>query len=114
VLRAECDAALVAAAALPSAIRDALSDAIAERDPQAEIELDVACPACRTAFSVVFDTAAFFLQELDGRAAQLVQDVHTLAWHYHWSERDILRMPRRRRARYLELVAEAAARARVR
>jgi hypothetical protein len=87
---------------------------MADRDPQAEIELDLACPVCNTAFSVVFDTAEFFLQELDQRAAQLTQDVHTLAWHYHWSERDILQLPRRRRARYLELIAGAIARARAR
>jgi hypothetical protein len=52
----------------------------------------------------------FFLQELDERAAQLTQEVHTLALHYHWSEREIMQMPRRRRTRYLELVSGAVAR----
>ena len=108
------DGEVVTADALVPAVRDALSAAMAERDPQAEIELELACPSCNTAFSIVFDTAMFFLQELDARAAQLTHEVHMLAWHYHWSEREILQMPRQRRLRYLELVADAAARARVR
>jgi hypothetical protein len=87
---------------------------MAERDPQAEIELELACPACGSAFSVVFDTATFFLQELDARAKGLMQEVHTLAWHYHWSERDILQMPRQRRARYLELLSQSIAHTRAR
>jgi hypothetical protein len=98
---------------LPS-VRSAISAAMSEHDPQAEIELDLTCPSCGTAFSVVFDTAMFLLQELDQRGSQLMQDVHTLAWHYHWSERDILGMSRRRRSRYLGLVGDAVARGRTR
>jgi hypothetical protein len=70
--------------------------------------LNLECPVCGGAFAVVFDTASFLLQELDERASRLVHEVHTLAVHYHWSERDILQMPHRRRARYLELVSSKA------
>lgn len=112
VLRAERDGAAIAAGELPAGAREALGGAMAVRDPQAELELELTCPACRAEFSVVFDAAAFFLQELDERGERLLQEVHTLAWHYHWSERDILRLPARRRARYLELVADAVARTR--
>jgi hypothetical protein len=93
---------------LAPAVVDAIADAMAERDPQAEIELNLECPVCGGAFAVVFDTASFLLQELDERASRLVHEVHTLALHYHWSERDILQMPHRRRARYLELVSSKA------
>ncbi|HEY3258079.1 MAG TPA: hypothetical protein VGJ64_04430 [Gemmatimonadaceae bacterium] len=110
VVRALRDHNIVSVDALAPVVRDAISAAMAERDPQAEIELELECPACGTAFSIVFDTAMFFLQELDERAAQLTQEVHTLALHYHWSEREIMQMPRRRRTRYLELVSGAVAR----
>ena len=63
---------------------------------------------------MIFDTATFFLQELDARAAHLMREVHTLAWYYHWSEREIVKMSRHRRAQYLELIAEAVVRARPR
>lgn len=114
VLRATRDESPASVEALTPDVRSAIAAKMVERDPQAEIELDLACPSCNTAFSIVFDTAMFFLQELDERAAQLMQDVHSLASHYHWSEREILRMPRGRRTRYLELVADATARARAR
>ncbi|MGH7392800.1 MAG: DUF6760 family protein [Candidatus Rokuibacteriota bacterium] len=37
----------------------------------------------------------------------LYRDVHALAWHYHWSEREILTLPREKRRRYLGLLAQA-------
>jgi hypothetical protein len=114
VTRTLRDGVDVPAHALDPAVRDAVAAAMAEHDPQAEIELDLACPACGAAFAIVFDTAMFFLQELDQRALQLTREVHALASTYHWSEHDILRMPRRRRSVYLDLIADAAARARAR
>ena len=113
VVRAVRSGEEIDVARLPLTVRDAVADAMAQRDPQAEIELDLTCPACGSAFSLVFDTATFFLQELDERATRLMHEVHTLATHYHWSEHDILRLPARRRSFYLELITEAA-RARVR
>jgi hypothetical protein len=95
---------------LPDEARSAIASAMRESDPQAELELDLTCPACDGAFSVVLDAAAFFLQELDERAAQLFREVHVLASHYHWEECEILRMPASRRERYLELIAESAVR----
>jgi hypothetical protein len=35
----------------------------------------------------------------------LYEEVHHLAFHYHWSEREILDMPRAKRRRYLALLA---------
>ena len=37
---------------------------------------------------------------------RLYTEVHHLALHYHWSERDILALPRGRRQRYLGLLVE--------
>jgi hypothetical protein len=36
---------------------------------------------------------------------RLYEEVHVLATHYHWSESDILALPRRKRLRYLDLIA---------
>lgn len=88
-------------------MRAAIAAAMAERDPQAEIELDLTCPSCSTAFSIVFDTASFLLQELDARASAIFEEVHALAFHYHWSEREILAMAPSRRERYIALLADA-------
>ena len=80
-----------------------------DRDPQAEIELDMRCPACERSFTALFDAATFVTRELEDRAAHVLREVHALALTYHWSEAEILRMPAQRRARYLELASESRA-----
>ncbi len=35
----------------------------------------------------------------------LYEEIHHLAFHYHWAERDILDMSRAKRRRYLTLLA---------
>jgi hypothetical protein len=86
---------------------DELSSLMRHLDPQAEIRLDMSCPACTERFGVVFDIADYLFRELAARAADLEREVHELALHYHWSEADILRLTHRKRRRYLELVAES-------
>jgi hypothetical protein len=98
---------VIAGDRLDAGARDLIATAMAERDPQAEIELDLGCPSCGTPFAVVLDTPAFLLQELDARAARLLEEVHALAFHYHWSEHEILAMAPTRRERYLTLLADA-------
>jgi hypothetical protein len=49
-----------------------------------------------------FDVQAFCLTELRNQAAFLYEDVHLLAQCYHWTEADILALPRHRRAHYAE------------
>jgi hypothetical protein len=82
-----------------------LAAAMADRDPQAELVLELTCPDCSHPFHILFDAGSFFLQELESQAAQLLLDVHTLAFHYHWAERDILAMHPGRRESYLRLLA---------
>lgn len=87
-----------------------LSAAMADLDPQAEIDLELTCPACNASFETVFDATTFLLADLDARIERLYREVHTVALHYHWSEQDILGMSRARRQRYLGLIADARAR----
>src|SRR6266536_530602 len=85
-----------------------LSPVMAELDPQAELVLTLACPACGDEFEVPFDAGDFLARELAG-ARDLERDVHRLALHYHWSEPEILALTVDRRRRYLELLAEELA-----
>ncbi|MEO6998479.1 MAG: hypothetical protein ABI112_10380 [Terracoccus sp.] len=82
---------------------------LAELDPQAEIELELECSECGLPFEVLFDAGTFLLQEVDEQADQLLADVHLLALHYHWGEREILSMSSDRRSRYLDLVTATLA-----
>ncbi len=93
--------------ALPHAVLAALPGLMAELDPQAEICLDLVCPSCGAGFPALFDTAAYFFRELSGGRNALYEEVHILAWNYHWSEAEIMGLTRRKRRRYLELLAAA-------
>lgn len=94
---------------LPPPAARALALLMAELDPQAEVRLNLTCPACGARFTAPFDTAQYFYQEISGAGGNLYREVHLLAFHYHWSEAEILGMTGRKRRRYLDLLAEALA-----
>lgn len=77
---------------------------LAQADPQAEILLDLQCPACGHPWQMMFDIVAYLWAELSNRAKRLLIDVHQLARTYGWSEQDILAMSSTRRQYYLELI----------
>jgi hypothetical protein len=93
----------------PPIVARQLPAIMAELDPQAELVLNLSCPVCGLAFSVLFDTATFFFQELADHMRHLFREVHLLAYYYHWSEAEIMGMTASKRRRYLELLAEALA-----
>ena len=77
---------------------------MAAADPQGEVELALACPACGHGWPAAFDILSFFWTELDAWARLLLREVHLLASTYHWRERDILELTPWRRRAYLELL----------
>ncbi len=72
-------------------------------DPAADLELAMTCGACGHAWQTSLDVGALVWEEIDGRAAAVLGDVHRLALAYGWSERAILALSPQRRAAYLEL-----------
>jgi len=89
---------------LPPEALNAVAERLAEADPQADIQLDVACSCCGERWKSAFDIAAFFWSEIDAWACRILREVHTLASAYGWSERDILALTPARRQFYLEMV----------
>jgi hypothetical protein len=80
---------------------DAALDAVA---PQLATTLSTACTECGAAHTLeldAYDMAAPVPQ-------QLYCDVHALALRYHWSEDQILQLPRERRRLYLDLIDQAS------
>ena len=104
VLAAERDGVAAEPADLPEAVVRELAQRMAERDPQAEILLDLVCPACDRRWQAPFDIVLFFWEEIVAAARRLLRDVHALARAYGWREADVLAMSARRRQAYLELV----------
>lgn len=98
----------VGATELPDAVREALERTLLDADPLGEVLVEVACPACKTAFVVDLDVAGFVWAEVRARAGSLLREVHMLARAYGWTEEEVLALGERRRAAYLELAEELA------
>ena len=77
--------------------------ALDEVAPQATTEALATCPECSLQNAVALNPYAV----LDALSDSIVEEVHTLAWHYHWSEQAILDLPRSRRRQYLALIERA-------
>jgi hypothetical protein len=90
-----------------SADREAIGDAMEELAPQVDLELDLVCPDCGDQFLAPFDTTVFFLNEMRINSGQLLREIHSLAFYYHWSQAEILGLRRDRRRTYLGLLSEA-------
>jgi hypothetical protein len=95
----------VALEGLPEELVAAAGEAMAVRDPQADVRLDLVCPACRHRWQAPFDIGEFLWGELHARAQRLISEVHSLALAYGWSEAEILDIPAQRRRLYLELLS---------
>lgn len=104
LITANHDSQPVTADDLPLEVVEAIESAMETADPQANIQLNVSCPACGSSYAQTLDIVSFFWSELSSWAAHLLYDVHRLASAYGWSERDILSMSSRRRRFYLDLI----------
>ncbi len=74
--------------------------------PAVELEMAAHCPQCERPFAVPFDLQDYVLGELRTSRELLYREVHYLAYHYHWSEREILEMPREKRRHYIGVLAD--------
>lgn len=90
--------------------RSQLEDEMGRLAPRVEIELEAQCPECKRTFETPFDFTTYFFDELKTTTGALEREVHFLAWHYHWSERDILSMTRKKRRRYVALLQKEVGR----
>lgn len=91
--------------ALPTAIKDRITAAALEADPQAEILLDLNCPACQHHWQSALDIGRLFWLEISARAQRLLMEVHCLAKAYGWTEAETLKLSPARRAVYLQMVS---------
>jgi len=90
--------------ALPAPTRHTIALALAEGGRAPELVFLAHCPTCRALVEIVIDPFALLARELRLGGDRLLAEIHALAFHYHWSESEILALPRPRRWRYLELL----------
>lgn len=89
---------------LPPEVTEAIARRMGEADPQADVQLDLSCPACGHRWQALLDIEVFFWTELCSWARGLLSEVHTLACAYGWREVDILNLTPWRRQYYMALV----------
>jgi len=94
----------VGPAELPETVTEALAERMAEVDPQADVQMNLMCPACGHHWQAIFDIESFFWTELQSWAQRILSEVHLLACAYGWREKDILDLSAWRRQFYLGLV----------
>jgi hypothetical protein len=78
-------------------------EALEAQAPEVACTVSAPCPECGHANAVDIDPYGALARNPGG----LLAEVHQLAWHYHWSESEILGLPRARRMQYLALIGSA-------
>lgn len=76
--------------------------ALAEASPELTTTYPVQCPECGREQTIRLNP--YDLGDLHPRT--LEEETHNLAFYYHWSERDILRLTREKRRKYLHLIEQ--------
>jgi hypothetical protein len=79
---------------------------MAELAPVLSQEMQAVCPECDRVQKVLFDMQSFFMARLTGDRRNLLDEVHLIASHYHWSHRDILDLPRTERKYYAAMITQ--------
>lgn len=92
--------------ALPLPLRKAIEEKMQSLAPDVELTMEAECPDCHRSFTIPFDLQEFFFAELNTSRELLRREIHYLAYHYHWSEQDILAMSRDKRREYIEILAD--------
>ncbi len=104
VVSAERENRPVLPADLPVEVLADCAQALAEYDPQADVQLALRCPDCGYAWEAPFDIVSYLWHEIETWVGRLLREVHLLASAYGWNEGDILSLSPMRRRRYLEMV----------
>lgn len=105
VVEVRRDGELVSVDHLPASMIDAIEEGIGRAAPQADFQIDIACPCCGHRWKCVFDIVSYFWREIDAWAVRILREVHVLASAYGWRERDILALSPARRQCYLDMVS---------
>lgn len=105
IVQARHDSLPVAAEALPEMVIEAVTARMAERDPLADMQLDLSCTACGHNWQSMFDITTYLWHEISTQARRLLREVHILAQAYGWREADILSMSAARRQFYIGMVS---------
>lgn len=93
--------------ALSALARVEIEERMRQVAPKVEQSMAATCVGCGRTFVAPFDVQRFLLGELRTDSQLLYQEVHYLAYHYHWSEHDIMSLTRDKRHMYIDVLVDA-------
>ncbi len=93
-------------AGIPARLVKRVETAMETLAPSLSDNLQGQCLECSMTIDMYFDIQQFVLSELRNQATFIYEDVHLLAKHYHWTQAEILSLPRSRRTRYTEMLQQ--------
>ena len=94
-----------ALAALTPLARAEIETEMQHLAPHVEDAVDTDCAECGRTVMVPFDLQRLFFGDLRTDRQLLYREVHYLAFHYHWSEHEIMSMSRDQRRAYIDVLA---------
>ncbi len=104
ILEVKKSGGLISKENLPAEIAETIEEEMSVRDPQADVQLNLGCPACHHQWQTGFNIMSFFWAEINHWAQKIMQEIFVLARFFGWSEQDILAMSPRRRQLYLQMI----------
>lgn len=85
-------------------VLDILSDKMSEADKFADVIISLSCNKCSSQWEAMFDIISYFWIETNAWAMNTLNEVGILAYHFGWSENQILELSSSRRRIYLEMI----------
>ena len=92
--------------ALSGLARAEIEERMRQLSPKVEQSMTATCVGCGRAFVAPFDVHRFLFGELRTDSRLLYEEVHYLAYHYHWSEQEIMGLPRDKRHLYIDVLSD--------
>jgi hypothetical protein len=93
---------------LDASVRHNVALALADGQSGPSLAFTAPCPSCGAWMEIELDAPMLLAAELGVATERLFAEVHLLAYGYHWSQDEILSLPREHRWRYLELLRRQA------
>lgn len=104
IISAQKDAHECDATELPTQVFELLDERMGNADPQANVVMNLSCPACSHSWEAQFDIVSYLWTEIDNWAKHVLQDVAVLAAAFGWSESQVLNLSPQRRQLYLDII----------
>jgi len=91
-------------------VRSLMASKILAEVPRFDTTLELQCVECHAGFPWAYSPVEALLGELRARRSSVLREIHHLAFHYHWSQSEILSLPQSLRHEHFSVLDQELAR----